>query len=142
MPRCAILATAATTSDILNATSNVASLLKDGAALAAAVRGLRLQLNNNLYELPAIAQKYAVDINPGQFLVTGSIDPYFEDKTLLDAFINHTETNLRVDLQDAAGNRQIISLPSVYYSGGDAGPEATANNQPGRFDRSPPRRTC
>ena len=123
-------ATAATTTDILNATSNVAALMKDGAAFANAVRDLRLQFSNNLYELPAVGQKYAVDINPGQFAVTGNFNPYFEDKAMLDAFINHTETALRIDVQDSAGNRQIISLPSVYFGGGDAGPEATANNQP------------
>ena len=124
-------AAAATTTSILNATSNVAALTAtDGTALAAAVKALRLQFNNNLFELPAIGQKYAIDINPGQFGLTGSLDPYFESKTLMDAFIDHTEASLRVDLVDAAGNRQIISIPSLYYGGQDAGPEAPGNNQP------------
>lgn len=122
-------ASAATTTNVINATSNVASLMEGGTALANAVKSLRLQFNNNLREQAAIANKYAIGIGGGQFVVTGTIDPYFEDKTLLDKFINHTETSLRVDLQDPAGNRYVISLPSLYYGGQDAGPEASGNNQ-------------
>lgn len=121
-------ATAATTTRVFNATANVATLLEGGSAIAN-VKSLDLAITNNLREQAALASKYNVGIGGGQFVITGSLDPYFVSNALLDKFINHTETALRFDLLDAAGNRIIVSLPSVYYAGGDAGPEASGNNQ-------------
>lgn len=121
-------ATAATTTSVVNATSNVASLMEGGSALATAVKGLRLNFNNNLREQAAVANQFNIGIGGGQFVVTGSIDPYFEDNALLTKFKSHTESSLRVDLQDAAGNRIICSIPALYYGGQDAGPEARGNN--------------
>lgn len=118
----------ATTTRVMNATANVATLMEGGAALATAVKSLRLQINNNLREQAAIANKYNIGIGGGQVVITGTIDPYFEDNALLAKFTAHTETSLRFDLQDAAGNRIICSIPSLYYGGQDAGPEASGNN--------------
>lgn len=60
------------------------------------------------------------DLEPtvGQADLTGTLTIYFEDATLLEKFLNETESSITVTLTDLAGNDYELSIPKVKY--GDA----------------------
>jgi hypothetical protein len=106
------------TYSVLNATSNVATLYEGGSALASAIRSVSVTVDNAGRNLPAVANAYAIGINYGRQSITGTIEAYFEDETLLEKYIDHTETSIDIPLYDLAGNWTIISIPSMYFSEG------------------------
>ena len=54
----------------------------------------------------------------GRSNCSGTITAYFENSTLLDKFINETESNIVFELPDGAGNKYIFTLPRIKYNGG------------------------
>ncbi len=117
----------------LNGTVNVGSLYEGAAALATGIRSVSVNVGNNLRQLPKIGQKAAAGVAMGFCDVSGSIEAYFEDLTLLDKFINHTSSALQFRLNDdptgsALGNIIIVTVPSLRYSG-DATPKTPGGNQ-------------
>lgn len=107
--------TSATTTDVVNATSNVGSVVEGGATLTTALQSISLNVDNALRNQPAIANKYPAGIGYGRQTVSGSITAYFVDGTLYDKFLDHTSSSLSFDVSDAAGNRLRITLPKVYF---------------------------
>jgi hypothetical protein len=52
-------------------------------------------INNNLRRQTAVGSLGAVGIGNGEFVVSGSLNSYFGDKTVLDKITNNTLTSLR-----------------------------------------------
>jgi hypothetical protein len=67
---------------------------------------------------------------PGQGMsnATGNITAYFDNDTLLNKFLNETESSLKQVLTDAAGNTFAVFFPKIKYNGGqpDVGGEANS----------------
>lgn len=121
--------TSATTSDVLNATSNIGSIYEGSytTPLADSLQSLTLNINGNLRYQQAIGTKYPVGIGEGSFEITGTVQAYFESATLYKKMLAHTSTSLSFRLTDAAGNVMVITLPKVYWSEGN--PTAGGINQ-------------
>lgn len=119
---------AATTNAIMAANANVGRINEAGATLVGPnfIRDLNFTINNNLRTVEDVAQQSPTDIVEGEFTVTGTINTYFGDSTLLTKFYNNTATALNVQI--AKNNQGIIfSFPRVTYRGG-GNPQATAKN--------------
>jgi len=58
------------------------------------------------------------DLKPtvGQADVTGTLTAYFENSTLLEKFLNETDSSIAVTITDLAGNSYILTLPLVKYT--------------------------
>ena len=108
--------TVASTRDIVNSTSNVGAVLLDGSALAVNLSAFSMALNNNLRERPAVGRLYTLEHGSGTIDLTGSLETYFEDGTLLAKFLNHTSFSLDIPIIDAAGNLFSIHIPKAYVS--------------------------
>jgi hypothetical protein len=108
--------TVASVRDIVNSTSNVGSVLLDGAALAVNLSGFSMSLNNNLRERPAVGRLFTLEHGSGTIDLTGAIETYFEDGTLLAKFLNHTSFSLDVPIIDADGNLFSVHIPKAYIS--------------------------
>lgn len=109
--------TAATTTGVMNAVGNVASIREGGTELAAPIyaRALTVTVNNNLRGIKAIANLGNVDIGIGRGLVTGTLQIYFENGDLVDKYINSTETSIDFRVADTAGNTYIVTMPRIKF---------------------------
>ena len=93
--------------------------LKEGGVTNALVTGIDLTLSNNLSMLQVIGTNKAVGLVDGRATITGTMTAYFANSTLLDKFINETESVLEFQLADASSNTLTFTLPRIKYSGGD-----------------------
>ena len=106
------------TSDVFNAVSNLVELESDGVAMAAKVRSMTLELNNNLRAQEAIGVLGNVGIALGKLDITGNIELYFEDSVEYTKFLNNSAFAMSFKLLDAAGNYYLFTLPKVKYEEG------------------------
>jgi len=91
--------------------------ISEGGATIAIVSGLSLSLDNGLDPKYVLFADEANHIGAGRCNVTGELSAYFSDKTLLDKFINETESSLNVELTDPNGNTYAITLPRIKFTG-------------------------
>jgi len=111
--------TAAGLAPSLSASSNVARIFKNGAAIATGVRSLALNINNNLRALDQIASKFPAGINHGSVAPGGSIEAYFTSRAdFLDVLKAHTLIAIQFAGVDGTGNLVAVTLPSVNLMDG------------------------
>lgn len=112
-------ANAATTTEAINAVSNVASII-EGSTLAAMsgvyVQALDFTLANNARDLTAIGSLGAVDMGYGRCDITGTLKAYFINNTLYDKYITNTRSGLSFRMADNAGNAYIVTFPAIEFS--------------------------
>lgn len=110
--------TAADSDPVVNATSNLGSLRKDGISLGERFKKLELAISNNLRGKDAIGEAGNFDIGVGSFEVTGTLSAYFKDNTLLADFIAHNYTGLSYVVTDGNGKRIGVHIPRLNFSTG------------------------
>ena len=93
------------------------SIDEAGSAISV-VTEVSLSLANGLAVRNVIGSAETILPSIGRSTLTGSITAYFENATLLEKFLNETESSLVVTLQDPAGNTYEIDLPRIKYNGG------------------------
>ena len=112
-------AIAASTTQIINAVSNVANVI-EGSTLAAMsgvyINSLDVSLKNNARGLTAIGSLGSVDMGYGRCDVTGNMKAYFINNTLYDKYINNTRSGLSYRMADTAGNAYIVTVPTIEFS--------------------------
>lgn len=118
---------------LLSASANVANVEADGDAITA-VKSLTLTVANNLRTKDVIGKEEADDIGQGSFSVTGRLDAYFNDRTLLGKFIDHSGVEIKFDLTREAADAQVgdligyrFTLPRVRFTKGN--PTVPGQNQ-------------
>ena len=102
--------------EVMNATSNVGSVKKDGAALSTSVMSIELNGDNSLREQKAVGSKFPVGIGYGRFSLEGSIEAYFQDFTLYDAFLDHDTVALEFDFTDTDFHHYKFRIPAVKFT--------------------------
>lgn len=112
--------TAAPTGLVMNAIDHVVQLRQGGSLATFDSTGLTISGTNNLREQPAIGSLGPVGIGLGAVNISGSLDVYFEDRTMLDLYRSFTETSLSVRFQDTAGNAYIYDIEGVLFTSGGA----------------------
>lgn len=92
------------------------SLLEGGNPIAT-LQDLTIEIDNGLEMRPVVGSY--VSLRPSKLLlqVTGTSTMYFENATLLDKYINGTESSISVTLLDPAANSLVIAMPRVKYVG-------------------------
>lgn len=84
----------------------------------ATVTQIDLTLENGLAARNVIGSPQTIRPSIGRCNLTGSITAFFENATLLEKFINETESSLVFVLTDAAGNDLEFDIPRIKYNGG------------------------
>jgi hypothetical protein len=92
--------------------------LSEGGTVNALVTGIDLTLANNITELQVIGNNHTIGLVDGRANITGTMTAYFANSTLLDKFINETESSLEFTLGDGS-NTMTFEMPRIKYSGGD-----------------------
>ena len=113
---------AASNNDSMNASVNVGNILENGASLSTALKSITLDYNNNPRALAGIGNKAAIGVNLGSIEITGRVEAYFENLTLLDKVRNHTVSGLSFRMTDPAGNVMIFNVGRLYFTGNPTNP--------------------
>jgi hypothetical protein len=93
------------------------SILEGGTS--ACMTGLSFRLSNSGSPQKCLFSTTASGIVSGMSVITGTATFFITDSTLIDKFVNETETNLAWTLTDQAGNDLSFSLPAAKYITGD-----------------------
>jgi len=93
------------------------SLLEAGAPIAV-VTEIALNINNNLATMFVIGSDETLQPSIGRSMVDGTATMYFENLTMLNKFINETESSIQFELSGANRTGIRVTLPRVKYNGG------------------------
>ena len=104
---------AANTNDVFAA--HQGSIKEDGADIAIAT-AISLSLENGLEAKFPVFTNEARRIGEGRTRVTGEVSVFFEDKTLLEKYVNETESSLEFQVIDPVGNDYLFVFPRVKFS--------------------------
>lgn len=99
------------------------TLLEGGVGLGV-VTALDVTLDNGEENTFVLCSDETLRPSIGRSNVTGSMTVYFENKVLLEKFINETESSINLTIEDPAGNEYEILLPRIKYNSGQ--PDVTA----------------
>ena len=120
---------AAGTSDVLNSSSNVGRIAEGGTPIAGKNYVLQadINLNNNLRYQNAVGSIGAVGIGAGEFSCTGTLQTYFDDKSIALKVLNNTESSFDMRMADNSGQTVVFYFPRLKYSAG--APAVPGKNQ-------------
>ena len=93
--------------------------LKEGGTDIAIVTGLELNLDNGLEAKFAVMQSAARSVLDKRSNLTGTLSVYFVDETMIEKFIDETESDLELKLTDLDGSSYRIIIPRLKYGGAD-----------------------
>jgi len=108
--------------DVVNATTDVGDLVKDGTPLLACIQSISLNGEAGLRMQNCVGEKFPRGIGTGRFNLTGSMTVYFEDEELFDDFINHSTTSLEFSITDPEGISYFFKIPSLKISQNEIAP--------------------
>ena len=111
-----------TPGEVVNATSDIGTLLKDGVALPFCIQSLSLSGEANLRQQNCVGSKFSSGIGAGRFNLTGSMSVFFEDQTLFEDFLNHNTISLGWTITDAEGYEYHYSIPAMKLSQNEIAP--------------------
>jgi hypothetical protein len=113
-------ATSSGSFQVLNSSSNVGDLSENGTPISGNnfVTEATIEVDNGLRERNAVGSLGAVSIGAGEFMVTGTLNTYFDNKTLADKVVNNTLTSISLSFTDTAGNWLVFDMPKVKFAEG------------------------
>ena len=107
------LGTAGTTSPFDSFTGTIT---EGGSSIAIATE-ISISISNGLGVRNVIGSNLSIAPTISECDVTGSLTSFFEDTTLLEKFINETESASIVTLIDPSLNKYIFNIPRLKYTG-------------------------
>lgn len=91
-------------------------------AVSAIVTGLDFTLNNSFAPTFAIGDDSAPQLQYGRAEIEGTFTAYFEDVALVNRFLNETESELVVSVNDPTGlNPYVFQFPRIKINSADVG---------------------
>lgn len=94
-------------------------VLKEGGATIGIVTAFNLNVDNGIAPNFVVGSNSSAQNTPERINVTGSIDVFFEDATLINKFINETQSSLELTLGNGVSESYVISLPNLTYIDAD-----------------------
>ncbi len=92
--------------------------IDEGGSPIAVVTEISLNLDNGVAPRFVVGSDLTLLPSMLRSTLTGQVTAYFENSTLLNKFVNETESSIEVVLEDLAGNTHTIYLPRIKYTGG------------------------
>jgi hypothetical protein len=92
--------------------------LNEGGVPVAVITEISLTLQNGIEPRFVVGSKDSIATSLGRSNLTGQVTAFFEDSTLVDKFLNETESSIDFTLPDGAGNEQKFIIPRIKYTGG------------------------
>jgi len=91
--------------------------INEGGSSIAVVTELQLSIAAGLQGRYVVGSKLSRRPTPGYFDITGTLTAYFEDSTMLNKFINGTESSVSFTMVDSLNNSLQVNIPRVIYTG-------------------------
>ncbi|AUR88715.1 major tail protein [Vibrio phage 2.117.O._10N.261.45.E9] len=92
--------------------------LKANGTTIAVITEIGLSLENGISPRFVVSSRDSILPEVGDSNLTGTMTAYFESSSLVEQFINETETRLEVSLPDKDGNTIELVVPRIKYTGG------------------------
>ncbi|MFM7009120.1 MAG: phage tail tube protein [Betaproteobacteria bacterium] len=102
-----------TATPVLNATTNVGDIYKNGELLATALQSIEINGEAALREQRAVGSRFAAGIGTGRFNLTGKITSYFETLEMYAHFLNHDTISLAFDFKDNDYSVYWFTIPAL-----------------------------
>lgn len=84
------------------------------------VTSLEFSITNSFAPTFVVGSSTAPQLEFGRAVVEGTLTVYYENETLINRFLNETETEIQVEVDDPTGsNPYTFYLPRVKYNGAD-----------------------
>lgn len=116
--------------DVMNTSSDVGRIGRGAdpvdASNANFVLEASIDLNNNLRPQPAIGTLGAVAIGAGELTITGNLNTYFDDKSILELLLDNTETSFDIAVAGGDGRGFVFDMPRIKFATGS--PDVQAKN--------------
>lgn len=117
------------TTNLVSATQNTANTntpfsgheattIEEGGSAITGVTGIEINLDNGVESAFELGTDTTGEHIIGRSNVTGTLNAYFADQSLLDKFVAETESSVDVTLTDLDGNTLRIFIPRIKYTGG------------------------
>lgn len=91
--------------------------LQEGGGSISVVTEMSMSLENGLEPLYVVGSKTSIGNSIGRATVTGNLTVYFENSTMIDKFINETETSLQFETPDGT-NKYTWRINQLKFTGG------------------------
>lgn len=92
--------------------------LQEGGKTIAVITEISLTLANGIEPRFVVGSKNSIKPSLARSNLTGSITAYFEDSSLVQKFIDETDSSIKFELPDTDGNNMTIEIPRIKYTGG------------------------
>jgi hypothetical protein len=92
--------------------------LNENGSPIAVITEIQLNLENGLEPRFVVGSKETILPSVARSNCSGQITAFFENSTLLDKFINETESSIVFETPDATGAKYTFTLPRIKYNGG------------------------
>lgn len=94
--------------------------INEGGSSIANVSSIQFTLNNSLAPAFAVGSNVAQQLEFGLAVVEGTLTTYYEDASLIDKFLDETETSISLEVNDTtSGGSYTFLIPEVKYNGAD-----------------------
>lgn len=93
--------------------------LDEGGSTIGVVTSVDISVENGVEPTFVVGSNSSARNVAGRSTVTGTVTAYFEDASLLNKFINETESSMKLTLGDGISESYTIEIPRLKYSGGD-----------------------
>lgn len=104
------------TTEIMNATTDVGQLLKNGVALSTAVKQIKVDGKAQLRNQMAVSSKFPVGIGTGRFELTGTASVYFADLQMFNDFLLHNTVSLAWNFFDSQLRNYYFTIPTLKFT--------------------------
>lgn len=111
-----------TATEVMNATTNVGDLTKNGSLLASAVQSITIEGDASLRNQNAVGSKFPRGIGTGRFNLTGTMTAYFETLELYTDFLNHSTISIGWDFKDQDANVYYWTIPAIKITSDPVNP--------------------
>ena len=115
---------------VYNASSNVGALYEGNLQVGPdfnLVMEATIEIENNLRERKALGVLGASSVGAGEFSVTGTLQTFFDNKTLADKLIANDESAFSMGFENGDGGTLIFHLPRIKFAEGI--PEVAGKNE-------------
>lgn len=93
------------------------AVIKEAGSTVANVTGLEITIENGLAPAFIIGSKFTSRPALGKCRVTGNLTAFFEDKTLLNKFLDEDESSLEITFTDGSNSLK-IAIPRIKFNSG------------------------
>jgi hypothetical protein len=108
--------------EVVNATTDVGDITKDGTNFEACIQSLSISGEANLRQQACIGSKFSSGIGAGRFNLSGSMSIFFQDERLFRDFLDHETVSLSFSITDHAGCAYYYTIPATKFSSDEIAP--------------------